>query len=135
MIVLDSSAVVELLLNRPIGAAVVQRVRGEDVQAPQLLLVEVASVLRRLTLCGELDADRGADALADLRDLDPQLHDHEFLMPAIWRMRDTVTAYDAAYVALAEALDAPLVTLDRRLADAPGVGARVEVLGAEHDPG
>ncbi len=75
-----------------------------------------------------MTAERGAQALSDLADLDVVHHPHEPLLPTMWRLRSNLTAYDAAYVALALALDAPLVTLDARIAAAPGHGARIDVI-------
>lgn len=126
MIVLDTSAVVEWLLGRPLAEAVERRLRdgSPTLHAPHLLAVEVAQVLRRYQLQGVLTAERGALALATLADLDVASYPHEPLLPAMWQLRHNLTAYDAAYVALAAALDAPLVTLDARLASAPH---RVEV--------
>lgn len=121
MIVLDASAAVEWLLGRPRAEAVERRlVEGTpSLHAPHLLAVEVAQVLRRFQLQGLLGADRGALALADLADLGVTTYPHEPLLPAIWQLRENFSAYDAAYVALAAALRAPLVTLDARLAAGP----------------
>ena len=130
MIVLDASAAVALVLRLPLGEEVGQRLADPDeaVHAPHLLGVEVAQVVRRYVHRGELRAERGDEALSDLADLDVVRHPHEPLLARMWRLRDNMTAYDAAYVALAEALDAPLLTLDARLADAPGHDARVELV-------
>ena len=95
---------------------------------PILLDVEVAQVLRWYAASGEIDGERGRTALADLADFPLNRYPHEFLLPRIWDLRQNLTAYDAVYVALAEALDAPLITCDRRLAAAPGHRARVEVV-------
>lgn len=129
MIVLDASAAVAWLLGLPAAPAVAERLLAEgDVHAPHLLAVEVAQVVRRYTLSGELSAERGAQALVDLDELDLVRHPHEPLLPIVWRLRENLTAYDAVYVALALALDVPLVTLDRSLAAAPGHGARIDLL-------
>ena len=102
------------------GAARLRRPGGAGpAHAPHLLAVEVAQVIRRYQLLGVLTADRGALALAALADLDVASYAHEPLLPAIWQLRQNLTAYDAAYVALAAVLEAPLVTLDARLAAAP----------------
>jgi predicted nucleic acid-binding protein len=77
---------------------------------------------------GEVSADRAADAIADLADLDLHRHPHLELLTRAWRLRDNITAYDAMYVALAEALDAPVVTCDAPLAKAPGHRARIEAM-------
>ena len=100
----------------------------ETLHAPHLLDVELAQVLRRYALAGELDAARGAQVIEDLAVFPIQRYGHEHLLPRIWMLRQNVTAYDAAYIALAEALDAPLVTRDARLARAPGHRAAVEVV-------
>lgn len=132
MIVLDASAAVEWLLGRA-GAADVRRHLqdpGTTVHAPALLGVEVASALRGLVLAGKVGADRARAALADLVDLGVETYDPTDLLPRVWDLRDNVTAYDAAYLALAEVLEAPLVTADARLAGVPGVRAEVEVVAA-----
>ena len=130
MIVLDASAAVELLLRLPLADAVAARIADPDVgvHAPHLLAVEVAQVVRRYVERSEVGPARGAEALADLADLDVVRHPHEPLLPVVWRLRANLTAYDAVYVALAEALDAPLVTLDARLAAAPGNAAAIDLV-------
>jgi predicted nucleic acid-binding protein len=131
VIVVDASAVLELLLGGPAAAAVAERIGAEDdtLHAPHLLDLEVAQVLRRHALAGALEEERGRQALEDLADLGLTRHPHDLFLPRIWSLRDRVTAYDAAYLALAEALPAALVTLDGRLARAGGHRARVELLG------
>jgi predicted nucleic acid-binding protein len=89
--------------------------------------VEVAQVLRRYARSGELSPERGKEALADLADLPLHRYSHEPLLPRVWELRDNLTAYDAVYLALAEALLAPLVTCDSKLAAAPIHTADVEV--------
>jgi predicted nucleic acid-binding protein len=130
MIVVDASAMIEALLRTPAAAAVDARLfePGETLHAPHLLDVEVAQVIRRYVANGDIDADRGREALDDLADLRLRRYPHDVLLPRIWELRHNLTAYDAAYVALAEALDAPLLTRDRRLAAAAGVRARVELI-------
>ena len=129
MIVLDASAVVELVLGSERGSVVRARIQrpDESLHAPHLLDVEVASVLRRYQLSGELSSDEGREALSDLAGLDVVRYPHDALLPRVWELRTHVTPCDAVYLALAEILDAPLITLDRRLARARGHGARVEV--------
>ena len=100
---------------------------GESLHAPHLLNVEVLHALRRHALRGELSQTRSDEALEDLLDVDVSLYPHAPLVGRIWELRENLTAYDAAYVALAEALDAPLVTMDGRLARASGHHAVVEV--------
>ena len=131
MIVLDASAVLDLLLRTPEGLLLEGRIfaPGETLHAPHLIDVEVARVLRRYTMLGDLSALRAGQALDDLADLPISRYPHYLLLPRIWELRDNVTAYDAAYIALAEALPAPLLTRDRSLASAPGHAAAVELVG------
>lgn len=130
MIVVDASALLEALLRTPTAKAVEDRLfaPGQTLHAPHLLDVEIAQVLRRYVASGEIDAERGRLALTDLQDLPLQRYRHDFLLPRIWALRDNLTAYDAAYVALAEALDSPLLTRDRRLAAAAGHRAPIELV-------
>ena len=130
MIIVDASTALEVILRTPAAAAVEQRLfaPGQSLHAPHLIDVEVAQVLRRYAVTGQLDEERCREALADMADLPLTRYPHDFLLPRIWELRDNLTAYDAAYVALAEALDAPLLTRDRRLASAPGYHAHVELV-------
>ena len=100
---------------------------NETLHAPHLIDIEVAHVLRRYASAGDMSAERGREALEDLADLSLRRYPHEVLLPRVWELRANLSAYDAIYVALAEALDAPLFTRDRRLAGAPGHHARVEL--------
>jgi predicted nucleic acid-binding protein len=129
VIVLDASAALELLLQTPIGVCVSDRALSADesLHAPHLLDVEVTQVLRRYALAGELTADRAEQALLDLADLPLTRHAHTDLISRIWSLRDSMTAYDGVYVALAEALDAPLITSDGKLSRAHGHAARIEL--------
>jgi predicted nucleic acid-binding protein len=129
VIVLDASAMVELLLKTDMGEGVARRLSqaGHDGSAPHLLDVEVAHALRRLEQQGELTAARASDALQDLFNFPVRRYPHDVLLPRVWELRRNLTAYDATYVALAEALDAPLLTCDRRLAKASGHSARIEL--------
>ena len=131
MIVIDASAAVEVLLRRSGAPKLEDRLfaGSEALHAPQLIDLEIAQVLRRHARRRELPVARCDEALADWLAFPVWRHGHELLLPRIWELRDTLTAYDAAYVALAEALDAPLLTTDAKLAGAPGHRARVEVLG------
>lgn len=132
MIVLDASAAVEWLLRLPLATGVDERLATNvDVHAPHLLAVEVTQVVRRFTLAGEISARRGAEALTDLADLAIVHHEHEPLLPLMWERRANLTAYDGAYVALAIALDAPLVTLDAKLAAAPAHGATIDLVRSD----
>lgn len=130
MIVLDASAVVELLLGTATGRAIAERLVDPtlSLHAPHLIDVEVAQAMRRYVRRGQLDADAAALALEDLRLLDIERHPHEALLDRVWSLRDNMTAYDAVYVALAEALDSMLLTCDAKLARAPGTSRRVELV-------
>jgi predicted nucleic acid-binding protein len=100
----------------------------DEFHSPHLADVEVTQGLRRLVRAGELSPVRASEAIADLADLDLHRHAHLDLLTRAWKLRDNVTAYDAMYVALAEALDAPIVTCDTPLARAPGHRAQIEVI-------
>jgi predicted nucleic acid-binding protein len=130
VIVVDASALLEFLLQTPLGTRVEARLlRDEDeFHSPHLVDVEVTQGLRRLVRAGELSPNRAADAIADLADLDLYRHSHFDLLARAWKLRENITAYDAMYVALAEALDAPIVTCDTPLAKAPGHRARIEAI-------
>jgi predicted nucleic acid-binding protein len=110
------------------GARARDRLRGEELAAPEIVDLEVASVLRKHLAAGMLDDRRARLALTDLADLPMRRAAHLPLLARCWELRDNLTVYDAAYVALAEALGVPLVTADRRLAAAPGVSCPVDVL-------
>ncbi|MFP3941594.1 MAG: type II toxin-antitoxin system VapC family toxin [Thermoanaerobaculia bacterium] len=116
----DASALLEVLLQAPAAEPIAERLFDpeETLHAPHLLDVEVAQILRRYVLLGEIDAGRGREALTDLADLSVERYPHDPLLARIWELRDNATAYDAAYLALAEALGAPLLTCDARLARA-----------------
>ncbi len=121
MIVVDASVVAVALLD-DLGAGDRARaaIASDDLVAPHLLDCEVASVLRRARLRENVSADRVRQALGDLTDLPVMRVSHTPLLESIWELHPTVTSYDAAYVALAEALGAPLLTADWRLAGASG---------------
>lgn len=135
MIVLDASAAVDVLLNfGPAAPQVRERIRGEDagesrqsLHVPHLFEVEVLHALRRLVLNGEIPQSRGLRAVRLLSSMRLTRYPHAAFVERIWELKENVSAYDAAYVALAEALGAPLVTTDGRLAKAPGLRARVEL--------
>ena len=130
MIVVDASALLEALLRTPAAKAVERWLFDprQTLHAPHLVDVEIAQVIRRYAANGEIDGERGRTALADLADFPLHRYPHDFLLPRVWDLRNNLTAYDAVYVALAEALDAPLLTRDRRLAAASGHHARVELV-------
>ena len=127
MIVVDASALLEVLLNTPAGQRIGDRLSaaGETLHAPHLVDLEVAQVLRRYTASGEMDARRGLQALEDLGDLPLVRYPHDLFLSRIWDLRDNLTAYG---VALAEALAAPLVTRDAALASPGAHRARVELM-------
>lgn len=120
-LVVDSSAVVAGLVDSDSTGQWVEGLLAENrLAAPHLVLVEVANILRRLELAGVISADNAAMAYADLLDMPIALYPFEPFAARVWALRQTVTAYDAWYVALAESLDASLITLDEKLANAPG---------------
>ncbi|MGH9361660.1 MAG: type II toxin-antitoxin system VapC family toxin [Thermoanaerobaculia bacterium] len=130
MIVVDASALLEFLLRTARGARLAERLRAPDssTHVPHLLDLEAAQVLRRYVRRGEIHSERAWQALDILRDLPLLRYPHDPLLPRIWELRENLTAYDAAYVALAEALDATLLTGDERILRAPGHAARVELV-------
>ena len=130
MIVLDASALVELLLGTRSGRTIGARIADPELalHVPHLADVEVAQALRRYVRDGDLEPDAAAEALELLRSLDLERHSHEPLLDRVWALRANLTAYDAVYVALAEALEATLLTCDARLARAPGLAGRVELV-------
>lgn len=130
MIVVDASALVDVLLQAPGTEALERRLyeQGQTLHAPHLLDIEVAHALRRHAANGTMDGERGLAALSDFSDFPLRRYPHTVFLPRIWELRNNLTAYDAAYVALAETLDAPLLTRDRRLAAAAGHYARVELV-------
>jgi predicted nucleic acid-binding protein len=129
VIVLDTSAVIEILLQTAAGAPVAERLltSGSSLHAPHLLDIEVAQVLRRFVARGQITEMRAGQALTALADLPIERYSHEVLLPRVWALRQNLTAYDAAYVTLAEILGATLLTRDSRILRAPGHSARVEV--------
>jgi len=122
-----------LILATPTGQAIAGRIAdpSEGLHAPHLADIEVVQALRRYVREGEIDVDTAETALDDLRALDLQRHAHEPLLERVWELRKNLTAYDAVYMALAEALDGVLITCDRRLSRAPGMGRRVALVEAE----
>jgi len=130
VIVVDASALLEFLLQTSLGARVEARLfREEDeLHAPHLVDVEITQGLRRLVRTGEVSAGRADEVIADLTDLDLHRHPHLDLLGRVWKLRDNLSAYDAIYVALAEAMEATIVTCDGPLAKAPGNRARIEVI-------
>ena len=130
MIVLDASAVLEFLLRSRVGFEIEKRVFSprETLHAPHLLDLEVAQVLRRYCASGEMDSERGKEAIEDLKDLPINRYPHNIFLHRVWELRHNMTAYDAVYIALAETLSAPLLTRDAHLASAPGHEALIELI-------
>lgn len=128
MLVVDASALVEVLVDAP-GAEPVRRLLGADPDhaAPHLVDAEVLSVIQSHHLRGRLDATAASQAVADLRAWPAERWPHRPLLERAWELRHNVRGYDALYVALAEALDATLLTLDQRLAGVPALRCRVVV--------
>lgn len=126
-VVVDASALVEILLVTSRGAAVADAVAGSDMLAPDMINAEVLSVLRRLEHVGRLSAERARAAVGDLGLAPVTRMLTSPLLSSAWELRANVSAYDGLYVALA-ALDCPLITGDFRLARAPGLGLATVVV-------
>jgi predicted nucleic acid-binding protein len=122
-VVVDASTVVAALADAgPAGSWAEERLRDASLAAPHLMPVEVANILRRAAVARDLSPELASLAHADLLDMGVTLYPYEPFAARVWELRHNLSAYDAWYVALAEALDAPLATLDVRLAAAPGPG-------------
>ena len=129
MIVVDASVLAPALGDAgSSGRRARARLSDDELAAPDLIDLEVVSVYRGLVRAGRMDVDRATRALADLAALPIERSSHRLLARRCWEVRDNLTPYDAAYVALAELLDAVLVTADIRIGRAPGLGCDVEVL-------
>jgi predicted nucleic acid-binding protein len=129
MIVIDSSAMVDALVDEPVNPELLALLADEELHAPALLDFEVASALRGHALGGRLDQLRLDEAVEDFGALAIDRHPMTGLLGHVLDLRGNLTAYDAAYVVLAQALEAPLVTADARLHGASRVGVEVRVLG------
>jgi predicted nucleic acid-binding protein len=129
VIVLDASAIIEVLLNTPTGAALRQHlfVARETLHVPHLTDVEVLQVLRRYSMTRVLNEERANEALADYAAMPLTRYPHSVLLPRVWELRHNLTAYDAVYIALAEALPARFVTCDRALGSSSGHRAAIQV--------
>lgn len=130
MIVVDASALIEVLLNTPDAPRVADRIFAPDesLHVPHVIDLEVAQVLRRFVRTKNIPAQRGREALDDFARMPLARYPHDLMLPRIWELRDNLSAYDAAYVVLAEILSAPLVTRDVKLSSVRGHGARIEVV-------
>lgn len=129
MLVVDASCVYEVVTDSADAEAVRTRLAADpDHGAPHLVDAEVLGVIRRQHLAEVLDATAAAQAVEDLRQWPGERYGHRALMDRAWQLRWSVRSWDALYVALAEALEATLLTRDRRLAGAPGPTCSVEVV-------
>ncbi len=124
--VCDASVLVALLLDGgPDGRWASATLSGAALAAPSLVMFESSNIIRGQELAGTVSADSAAQAHTDLLELSIELWPYDLLATRVWELRRNLTSYDASYVALAELLDAPLVTLDRRLSRSPGLKCRV----------
>ena len=129
MLVVDASVLAPVVADAGSdGLRFRGRLRGEVAVGPDLLRVEVTSVVRRHANTGQLTPEQADAAIGDLLDFPITVFPTAPLLRRVWELRQNLTAYDGCYVALAEAVDSPLVTADRRLANAPGLRCAVEVL-------
>lgn len=130
MIVVDASVLAPALADDGADGDLARaRLARETLAAPELIDLETASVIRGAVRAGTVSRRRAAFALTDLIDLPITRAKHRALLARCWELRDNLTIYDASYAALAEVLDVPLVTADRRLARAPGTRCAIELLG------
>lgn len=127
MIAVDTSAALSALFPDPPGGLAERLGGADELVAPHLIDVEFLHVLRRWVHRSVLSADRASEIRREFAELAITRYEHETLADAIWDLRDNLTAYDAAFVALAETLSVPLITCDSSLARAPGVTGPVEV--------
>lgn len=126
LVVCDASAVVAILVDSgPDGRWATDALTNADLAAPSLLPFEAANIIRRLELAGTISSDQAVQAHSDLVDLAIEHWPYELLAPRVWELRHNLTSYDASYVALAELLQATLVTLDLRIGRAPDVRCTV----------
>lgn len=129
VLVVDASAIAEMLLGTAKGRRVAEAIGSEhSLHAPELLSLEIASVLRGLVRTGQIDVTDADQVIADLGSLGIEFYEHLAFLPRVFAMRDNLTAYDAAYVALAEALGVALLTCDMKLGRAPGNRAAVQIV-------
>jgi predicted nucleic acid-binding protein len=131
MLVVDTSAIVDALVGQSPKPQLITRLSTDaDLHAPHLLDVELLHALRRLVSTGRLSEDRAAEARADFADMVILRYPHQPLADRVWELRHNVGAYDATFLALAEALEVPLVTCDARLARAQAHHANIELFSA-----
>ena len=130
MLVVDASCLFEVVADTPRAVEIADRLAADiDQAAPHVIDVEVLGVIRAQHLRGQLDGTAARQAVLDLRDWPGERFGHRRLMERAWQLRDSVRGWDAFYVALAEAFDATLLTLDTRLARAHRPACRIEVVG------
>lgn len=131
MLVVDASCLFEVVADSPRAREIATRLAiDDDHAAPEVIDVEVMGVIRAQHLRGRLDPTAAGQAVADLRDWPGERYSHQWLLDRAWQLRDSIRGWDAFYVALAEAFEATLLTLDARLARAHGPTCRIEVLGS-----
>jgi predicted nucleic acid-binding protein len=128
VLVIDASAAIEILIQSETGLRWRDRIVDESLYAPHLLDVEVMNGLRRLAVARPLLAQRAEQATGELGNLPIERLGHIVLLPRIWALRHNVSAYDATYIALAEALNAPLMTCDAKLSRSHGHHAKIVLL-------
>lgn len=128
MIVLDSSIALEIVLNTPLGTHCAGRVFGQLRHAPHLIDLEILNALRRFVRLGRIDEAEAGMALDAFTDIPIERHAHVDSASRIWELRNSVSPYDCAYIALAEVLDATLLTCDGKLSRSHGHNARIELL-------
>ncbi len=129
MLVVDASVIASAIVDAgEDGQRIRDRLRGETIAGPDLLRIEVMSVVRRHATAGSLTPEQADAAFEDLVDFPVSVFPTVPLLPRVWELRDNVTSYDGCYIALAEAVDGPLLTADRRLANAPGARCAIEML-------
>ena len=130
MIVIDASVLYEAIIETPYSAAIVDRIFSDDetLHAPHLVDLEIVNTLRRYVLKGELSERSASQAMEDFASIPLKRHTHTGLIPRIWQLRNNLTAYDAAYIALAEMLNVPLITRDTAFASSTGHNVHVELI-------
>jgi len=130
MLVVDASCLFEVVADTARSQEISARLAADtDQAAPEVIDVEVLGVIRAQYLRGRLDGTAAGQAVTDVRDWPGERYGHRWMLDRVWQLRDSVRGWDAFYVALAEALDATLLTLDERLARAHGPECRIEVIG------